>query len=143
MKSDVPIKNNIVIPEHELEITATRASGPGGQHVNKTSTRITLRWNIKTTQALSDEQKERVLQKLQSQLTHEGDLIINQGASRSQHQNKEMALEQLAEKIRGALYVPKKRMATRVSKSKKESRLETKSQRGFIKKMRSKKIHED
>ena len=63
MKNDLSIKNGIIIPEHELEITTSRAGGPGGQHVNKTSTRITVRWNVKNTNALNPEQKERVLQK--------------------------------------------------------------------------------
>lgn len=88
MKEDLPIKNGIVIPSHELEITSSRAGGPGGQHVNKTSTRISIRWNIKTTNALTDEQKERVLEKLQSHLTTQGDLIIHSSESRSQFQNK-------------------------------------------------------
>ena len=57
---DLAVKNGVVIPEHELEITASRSGGPGGQHVNKTSTRITVRWNVRKTSALSDEQKEQI-----------------------------------------------------------------------------------
>ena len=68
MKNDLTIKNGIVIPGYELEITASRAGGPGGQHVNKTDTRITVRWNVKMTSALDEAQKERVLQNLQSRL---------------------------------------------------------------------------
>lgn len=143
MENDLPIKNGIVIPSHELEITASRAGGPGGQHVNKTSTRITIRWNVPKTMALNDEQKERVLQKLQTRLTKDGDLIVHNSASRSQQQNKEMALARLAQEVRQALHVPKKRMATHVSKAKKEARLYAKTHRGSIKKMRSKKIQED
>lgn len=143
MKHDIAIKNGIVIPDHEIEIATSRAGGPGGQHVNKTSTRITVRWNVKNTAALSDELKERVLQNLQSKLTTDGDLIIHNSASRSQLQNKQMALNQLAQEIRKALFVPKKRMKTKVSKSVKESRLQTKNQRSTIKKMRSKKIAYD
>jgi len=56
--SGLPIKNSIVIPEHELEITASRSGGPGGQHVNKTSSRITVRWNVKNSQAFTDTQKQ-------------------------------------------------------------------------------------
>lgn len=142
MKNDLHIKNGISIPEHELEITASRAGGPGGQHVNKTSSRISVRWNVKNSQALTDEQKERVMQKLQSRLTAEGDLIVHSSASRSQMQNKKSALEQLAQEIRKALTVAKKRMKTRVSQNVKEKRLEKKSQRGHIKKLRSKKFDE-
>jgi ribosome-associated protein len=139
MKHDIPIKNGIVIPESELEITTSRAGGPGGQYVNRTSSRVTLRWNVKSTNALTEEQKTRVLQKLQSQLTTEGDLIIHNSASRSQEQNKEAAFELLAEKVRQALYVPKKRTETKIPGTIKEARLQTKKQRSMLKKMRSKK----
>jgi ribosome-associated protein len=143
MKYDVPIKNGIVIPEHELEITASRSGGPGGQHVNKTSTRITVRWNVKNTQALTEEQKTRVLEKLASRLTTEGDLIIHNSTSRSQEHNKKMALAQLANDLRKALYVAKTRMKTRVPKGAQEGRLQTKAHRGLIKKRRHEKIQED
>ncbi len=143
MKDDVPVKNGVVIPGHELEITASRAGGPGGQHVNKTSTRITVRWNVKQTQALNDEQKDRVLEKLQSILTSDGYLAVYYGASRSQQQNKKMALTLLADKVRRALHVPKKRIKVRVPKAVKEARLRAKKQRGEIKKMRRKKIQND
>ena len=142
MKNDVPVKNGIVIPEHELEITTSRAGGPGGQHVNKTDTRITVRWNVKTTTVLTEEQKSRVLQNLASRLTESGDLIIHNNETRSQLQNKKLALMILANEIRRALHVPKKRMATRISKAKKESRLQAKSHRGTVKQLRSKKDFE-
>jgi len=138
MRNDIPIKNGIIIPEHELEITSSRSGGAGGQHVNKTSTKITLRWNVKNTSALTDEQKQRVLEKIASQITADGDLIIHSSATRSQEQNRKMALVRLGQIISKALYVPKKRMATRVSKGAKEARLQEKSHRGAIKKLRSK-----
>lgn len=143
MKHDVLINNSIVIPDHEIEITASRAGGPGGQHVNKTNSRITVRWNVRNTQAMHDEQKDRLLQKLEPELTNEGDLIIHHSSSRSQDQNKRLALAQLARKVRQALIVPKKRMATTVSKAAKEIRLQKKAHRGSIKKMRSRPIPED
>jgi ribosome-associated protein len=142
MKNDVPINDTITIPEHELEITTSRSGGAGGQHVNKTDTRITVRWNINNTQVLTDEQKLRVLEKLGPQLTSENELVINNSASRSQLHNKKAALAQLAERVRKALYVPKKRMKTRVSASAKEARLHEKTQRSEIKKMRSKHYEE-
>jgi len=138
MKDDVPIKNSIVIPANELEITASRSGGAGGQHVNKADTRITVRWNVKNTHALNEEQKKQVLEKLQSRLTSDGDLIIHHSTSRSQQQNKKNALKILAQEVRNALYIPKKRIATKVSKALKEARLHAKSHRSFIKKMRSK-----
>jgi ribosome-associated protein len=141
MHNDLPIKNSIVIPRHELEITTSRAGGPGGQYVNKTDTRITVRWNVKNTTALSEEQKKRVMQNLGSRLTSEGDVVINNNETRSQLQNKKLALTLLAQEIRKALHVPKKRIKTKVSKTVKEARLQTKAHRGAIKKLRRTKNH--
>ena len=138
MKHDVPIRNGIVIPEHELEITTSRSGGAGGQHVNKTSTKITVRWNVKNTQVLTDEQKARVLEKLASRLTAEGDLIVHNSESRSQAHNKKMALHTLAHAIAKALHVPKKRMQTTVSSAAKEARVHEKRHRGEIKQLRKK-----
>jgi ribosome-associated protein len=139
MKHDIPVKNGIVIPEHELEITTSRSGGAGGQHVNKTDTRVSVRWNVRTTSVLLDFQKERVLKNLQSRLTAEGDLLIHSSFSRSQDQNKQDALARLGQEVRKALYVPKVRMATRKTKSSQEERLKFKKGRSEIKKMRSKK----
>lgn len=137
MKHDVIVNSSIIIPDHEIEISTSRAGGPGGQHVNRTSTRITLRWNVIETQALNDEQKERVLQKLQSKLTTEGDLIIHVAETKSQLQNKKLALEQLGHIIHQALKVAKKRKPTKTSKAAKEARLQKKKQHSLKKKMRS------
>ncbi len=139
MKEDLFIQNGIAVPMHELEISASRAGGPGGQHVNKTSSRITVRWNVPATSALNDAQKQRVLSKLASELTSEGDLIIHNSASRSQQQNKKAALDLLAQKVRNALHIPKKRLKTKVPKGVKEARIKKKKARSDIKKMRSKK----
>lgn len=143
MNDGLPVKNGIVIPFHELEITSSRAGGPGGQHVNKTSTRITVRWHVPTTTALNDEQKARVMHNLQARLTTEGDLLVHNSASRSQQTNKEEALKQLAQLVRKALYVPKKRIATKVSAGAKEARLKTKARKSTIKKMRNKRISDE
>lgn len=140
MNSNLFIKSGITIPEHELDITTSRSGGAGGQHVNKTDTRITVRWNVKNTQALTEEQKIRILEKLHNRLTAEGDLIIHNSVSRSQQQNKKNALANLAATIREALFIPKKRIATKVSKALKEARLKSKTHRGSIKKMRRKHI---
>jgi len=140
MSSQIPIKNDIAIPENEITITTSRAGGPGGQHVNKTSTKVTLRWNPVNSQALTEEQKKRVLENLSKQLTTEGDLVIYNRSTRSQVQNKKLAFDELAKRIRKALHVPRRRMKTKISKGVKEKRLQEKKQRGEVKKLRSKKI---
>ena len=136
MKEDLFIQDGITIPHHELEITASRAHGPGGQHVNKVSTRITVRWNVLETTALSAEQKQRVVEKLGTELTAQGDLLVHASNSRSQYQNKQAALELLADKLKKALKVSKKRFASTISRSTKESRLQHKKERSMVKKMR-------
>ena len=143
MDSGLKIKDGVVIPWSEIEITASKAGGPGGQHVNKTSSRITVRWNILTTNVLLPMQKSRALQKLAENLTNDGELIVHNSTSRSQPQNKVAALERLAELVRKALYIPKKRMQTKIPKAAKEARLQSKSYHSTIKKLRNKKINND
>lgn len=139
MNDDLFIQEGVIIPTSELTFATSRAGGPGGQHVNKSNTRITVRWNVADTHALDEKQKNRVLNKLANELTSEGEIIIHNGSSRSQMQNKKAALALLAEKVRNALHIPKKRMKTKVSKGTKEARLQKKKQHSALKKMRSKK----
>lgn len=136
MADDIALKSGIIIPAHELEITASRSGGPGGQHVNKTSSRITVRWNIKNSSALTDEQKARLFEKLASEVTAEGDILVNSSESRSQGANKKNAFDRLAHKVHKALLVPKKRMKTKVSKAAKDKALQAKKRHGEIKKLR-------
>jgi ribosome-associated protein len=143
MKHDVQVNHGITIPEDELEITTSRSGGPGGQHVNKTNTRISVRWNVKNSNVLSPDLKERVLQKLHTRLTTEGDLIIHASQSRSQHENKEKALSLLAQEVRNALHVPKKRKASKIPHTIKEARLRAKKQRSMLKKLRTHKNSSD
>lgn len=143
MSNNLFIKNGISIPEQELYITTSRSGGAGGQHVNKTDTRITVRWNITTTAALTEEQKNYAQERLASRVTSEGDIIVHNSESRSQLQNKKNALNNLAAIIRNALAVQKKRVATKVSKALKEARLKSKAHRSTIKQMRSKDIKQE
>jgi ribosome-associated protein len=140
MTKDIFIQNNIIIPEHELEFLTSKSGGAGGQHVNKTETRVTVRWNIRSSTALNEEQKNRLLEKLHTKITEDGDLIVHNSASRSQQQNKKNALIILTQEVRNALHIPKKRIPTKISKALKEARLQKKSHRSAIKKMRDKKI---
>jgi ribosome-associated protein len=129
-------RNDLIIPEHELTFTTSRAGGPGGQHVNKTDSRVTLHWNIDKTTVLTDAQKQRVLQKLKSQLNDEGVFMISCGTTRSQTQNKRLAYQQLIQKVIKALHVPKKRIRTALPKNIKQKRLQKKRARSEIKKLR-------
>lgn len=114
------------IPRDELEIKATRSGGPGGQHVNVTASRVEVRWNVRTTRALATEERERVAQRLASRLDAEGWLRITASDTRSQHQNRELALARLAAVVARALVVPKKRKKTRPTAASRERRLESK-----------------
>ena len=116
----------LAIPRGELESRATRSGGPGGQHVNTSSTRVELRWNVRTSVALTEAQRERLLQKLAGRLDGEGWLRVVASDSRSQRQNRERAESRLAEMVRAALVVPKARRATKPSRAAKQARLDEK-----------------
>jgi len=114
------------IPGEELSARATRSSGAGGQHVNKTASRVQLSWNVRESAALTDEQRARLLRKLSSRISSDGVLAVAVSDTRSQHRNREIAETRLAEVVREALFVAKKRKATRPTKAAREKRLDTK-----------------
>jgi ribosome-associated protein len=124
------------IPRGELIYRASRAGGAGGQHVNTSSTRIELLWNIRTTSALDPETRARVEAKLASRLDSEGWIRVVASARRSQGQNREAAEERLIALVQGALVVRKRRKATRPSRGQKEARLTEKKKRGDTKRQR-------
>lgn len=130
------LSDAVAIPRTELVYRASRAGGAGGQHVNTSSTRIELLWNVRQTQALDAEQRTRVETKLASRLDGEGWLRVVSSARRSQGQNREAAEERLITLIRGALVVPKRRKATKPSRGAKEARLAEKKKRGDTKRQR-------
>jgi ribosome-associated protein len=119
----------VAIPRSELEFRATRAGGPGGQHVNTSSTRIELVWDLTRSAAVSDEVRVRLLQKLSSRLTADGRVRVVASEFRSQLQNRVAAEKRLVELIGRALHVPKPRKATRPGKAAKERRLAEKKRR--------------
>jgi ribosome-associated protein len=137
MGKDIYISSVLSIPFAELEITASRSGGAGGQHVNKTNSRITLRWNIHQSHAITVEQRSLLVQKLAHELTTEGDLLIHHSSSRSQHDNKEKAIALFVQKLRQGLTKPKKRHKTRIPGQIKEARLHAKKQRSTLKKIRT------
>lgn len=134
------ISSYITIPEQELEFLTSRSGGAGGQHVNKTDSKVSIHWNIVTSSALNDQQRVLLLQNLASRLTQDGVLIVSNSESRSQFQNKEQAIVTFVDIVKKALFIPKKRMKTKISKAVKEKRLESKSRHSLIKKLRSSKF---
>ncbi len=110
----------------ELTFKAIRSSGSGGQHVNKVSSKVELTFNLAESLIFNEEQKERLLNKLQHRLTKAGVLILQCGESRSQHKNKEIIVKRFLELIKAALKVPKKRRPTKVPKSAIKKRLKSK-----------------
>jgi len=135
---DLEVNPRLRIPGWELVFTASRSAGPGGQHANKTSSRVTLHWSVKDTSALSDYQKNRVLKRLGARLTQDGVLQIHVEDTRSQHRNKEVARERLKDLLLDSLKVQKKRKPTKPSKASKRRRMDTKKARGSLKKLRQK-----
>lgn len=126
----------LAIPRNELEYRATRASGPGGQHVNTSSTRIELLWDLTGSQAISDEQRARLRTKLVSRLDSDGRVRVVASGRRSQRQNRREADERLAALIKYALHVPKKRRLTKPTRAAREKRLADKKRRAEIKRER-------
>jgi ribosome-associated protein len=116
----------LAIPRAELEARASRAGGPGGQHVNTSSTRVEVRWNVRRSAVLSEEQRARLEERLASRLDGEGTLRVVAADSRSQRQNRERAESRLAELVRRALVVPKRRRATKPSRAARQARLDEK-----------------
>jgi ribosome-associated protein len=130
------VSEAVAIPRAELTYRASRAGGAGGQHVNTSSTRIELLWNVRATAALDEAARHRVATKLASRLDGDGWIRVVSSARRSQGQNRDAAEARLAELVRAALVVPKRRKATKPSRGAKEARLSAKKKRGDTKRQR-------
>jgi len=126
----------LVIPSHEVSFRATRAGGPGGQHVNTSSTRVELWWNAETSGALSELQRGLVRARLAGRLDGEGWLRLVESGSRSQLRNREAVTGRFADVLAAALVPIKVRKPTRVPKAQKIRRLESKKTRSTVKKLR-------
>lgn len=136
MECDLQINETLVIPGREMWMTASLSGGPGGQHVNKVHSRVTLYWHIIASTALSDAQRHLLLGKLKHRISADGVLQISSDSHRSQHRNRELARDRLAALVNSALQVQPKRIPTRISRAAKQRRLHAKQHRSAVKRMR-------
>ena len=126
----IVVSPTLTIPASEITFRASRAGGPGGQHVNTSSTRIELLWDLTRSAAVSEAERARLLEKLAARLDAEGMVRVVASDRRSQSQNREAAAERLAKIVRQALIVPRKRRATKPTAASREQRLNEKKRRG-------------
>jgi ribosome-associated protein len=129
----IRILPGLSIPDEELTFTASRSGGPGGQNVNKVSSKVTLRFDVRASPSLSPEQKRRILSKLRTRVNSEGLLRVVSQRSRSQAINRDAAEVRFAELLRNALASPKLRRKTEVPAARLRSRLEAKRHHSEIK----------
>lgn len=142
MASAAQSRPAFLVPEHELEYQVSRSGGPGGQHVNTSSTRVEVWWDIATSPSLSEEQRARLFAKLSTRLDSSGRLRVVSGASRSQLQNRKDVTARLERMVNAALTVPKARKKTKPSRAARERRLAAKKAQSAKKERRRKPVDE-
>lgn len=138
MSEDLPIREGLAIPGWELWYTTSRASGAGGQHVNRTESRVTLHWVPERCSVLSDAQKARLLRALSSRLTTEGELQLHCDDERSQHRNRDRVRQRLAELVARSIVPRKRRRRTKPTRGSIERRLSSKKKASQKKRLRGK-----
>jgi|LZCG01.1.fsa_nt_gb ribosome-associated protein len=124
--------------EKEAELLTSTSSGPGGQHVNKTQSRVTLKFSVRNSTLLTEEEKVSILSKLANQLTREAEIVVSASESRSQIRNRILAADKLIQMLDGALQTKKARKKTWPTRASKEKRLNKKKIRSEIKANRRK-----
>jgi ribosome-associated protein len=134
----VEINENLTLPDRDLTWSFVRASGPGGQNVNKVATAAQLRFDLEGTESLAPAVKQRLRALAGRRLSGDGSLIIAARNQRTQEGNRREASERLAELVRRALVAPKTRRPTRPTRASRERRLDTKTQRRGTKQLRGK-----
>jgi ribosome-associated protein len=132
----IQITERIAIDEREIKEEFVRASGPGGQNVNKVSTAVKLRFNVAKSPSLPDDIRERLIRLAGKRMTEKGVLVIDARRFRTQERNRQDALERLVRLIEAASKIPKRRKKTRPTATSKQRRLNEKHRRGEIKRMR-------
>ncbi len=139
----IAINDDVSIPDSELSFTASRSSGPGGQNVNKVSTRITLSFDLEASPHLSAEQKALIRERLATRISKQGILSVSAQRERSQSANREAATARFVELLRTALEVDRERRPTRVPRGVDRRRLENKRRRARVKRRRSRRYDAD
>ena len=134
---DLIVTRSVRVPRSELQVSFAASGGPGGQHANRSNTRVDLRFDVEASSAFSEAQRERVLERLGREVR----VVVDD--ERSQLRNRALAEERLVARLQSALHVERPRKATRPTKSAKRRRMDAKSRRGEVKRQRRRPGHDD